>query len=144
VYVTDLQAPIIEWKGISSADDIEQALYVQKGCNFYPGSITLLRINPTGDPSQYVNCDFGQHDGIWYLEEEPPRFGLSWAKEPPSALTEDLQTPSDYAVAEREDNPARNVGDGTPAGVDADLLPTIPPEDGSRPVESVTGSPTDP
>lgn len=144
VYVTDLQAPIIEWRGISGVDDIEQALYVQKGCNFYPGSMTLLRINPTGDPRQYVNCDFGQHDGIWYLEDEPPRFALSWAKEPPSALTEDLQTPSDYAVAEREDNPARNVGDGTPAGVDADLLPTVPLEDGSRRVESVTGSPTDP
>lgn len=141
VYVTDLQAPIIEWKGISGIDDIAQPLYVQKGCNFYPGSMTLLRVNPTGDPSQYMNYDFGQHDAIWYLEDEPPRFALSWEEEPPLALTEDLQTPANYTIADREDNPARNVGDGTPAGADPNLLPTMPQDDSRRPVDA-TGPPT--
>jgi hypothetical protein len=106
--------------------------------------MTLLRINPTGDPRQYANYDFGQYDAIWYLEEEsqePPRLWLSWKKEPPLALTEDLQAPTDYALAEREENPARDVGDGRPAGVDPDLLPAMP-EDGARRGDRVAGPST--
>jgi len=140
VYVTDLQAPIIEWKGISGIDDIEQPLYVQKGCNFYPGSMTLLRINPTGDPSQYVNLDFGQHNAIWYLEEEPPRFTLTWKKEPPLGLTEDLLTPADFAHSELGDELSGDASDGMPAGVDPEVLPTIP-ETGATRAETVAKPP---
>jgi len=125
VYVTDVQAPIIEWKGIGGIDEIEQPLYMQRGCNFYPGSMTLLRINPTGGPTQYVDFAFGQHDAIWYLEDRPPRFVLSWKETPPLELPEDVQVPADYTLAEREDNPARDVGDGTPAGVNPVALPTV-------------------
>lgn len=134
VYVTDLQAPVIEWKGISGIDDIKQPLYVQKGCNVYPWSITLLRINPTGDPNQYVPFGFGQYDAIWYLEEKPPRF-TTWKEERPLGLPEDLLTPADFAHSELRDDPLGNVGDGMPAGVDPDVLPTIP-------IDGATGAET--
>jgi len=138
VYVTDPGAPVIEWKGASDIGDVVGRLFVRGGDNFYPGSMTLLRISPTGDPRQYVDSGFDQRNEAWYKEETPPRFGLSWKKEPPLELTEDLQGPADYALDERESNPARNAGDGTPAGVDHAVLPVVP-GDGAQPEGSVAG-----
>lgn len=124
IYVTDVQAPLIERKGASGIADVEKRLYIRGRDNFYPGSITLLRISPTGGASTAVDYDFDQRDEEWY-KEESPRFSLMWNQLPASEVSIDRHTPEDYLLDESDNNPARLTGDESFAGVDVSQLPKV-------------------
>ncbi|MCY2993219.1 MAG: protein kinase [Planctomycetota bacterium] len=125
VYVTDAHAALLERRGVSGASEVAKRLYVHGRDNFYPGATALLRINPSDDPNQYTDFGFERREESWY-QEESPRFSLMWKNPPPTDRTEDVQTPTDYQLDDRENNPARMTSDDVPAGVDQARLPLLP------------------
>ena len=102
---------------------MEKHLYVRGRDNFYPGSDLLLRLNPTGDPKNFVTYGFADRSESWY-QEESPRFTLMWKSLPAADLPLDRHLPADYLLDENEQNPALYDGGETQAGVDATLLPS--------------------
>ncbi len=121
--LTDTQAALIERRGIRDLGELEKHLYVRGRDNFYPGSDLLLRLNPTGDPKDFVTYGFAGRSESWY-QEESPRFTLMWKALPAADLPLDQHLPADYLLDESEQNPALYDGGETQAGADATLLPS--------------------
>ena len=123
LYLTDPQAALIERRGIRDLGELEKHLYVRGRDNFYPGSDLLLRLNPTGDPQDFVTYGFAGRSESWY-QEESPRFTLMWKSLPAVDLPLDRHLPADYLLDESEQNPALYDGGETQAGADTTLLPS--------------------
>jgi hypothetical protein len=126
----DSNTPFIERRGVASIAEVEKHLFARGRDNFYLGAATLLRINPTGDSSNYVDFSFQEREEGW-SQEQNPRFTLLWASKPPEGATADQQTAMDYRLDSSEQNPAIYDGGETRAGVDPTLLPAVP-EDATR------------
>ena len=124
-------AALIERRGVSDIAELEKRLYVRGRDNFYLGSMALLRINPAGDPSEYVDFGFEKRSEPWY-QEQSPRFSLMWKSVPPAGVPEDRQTPADYLLDDSEQNPAIYGGGETRAGVDPSILPGVPDNAGQQ------------
>ena len=105
LYLTDAQAALIERRGIRDLSELEKHLYIRGRDNFYPGSDLLLRLNPTGDPKNFVTYGFAGRSESWY-QEESPRFTLMWKSLPAGDLPLDQHVPADYLLDESEQNPA--------------------------------------
>ncbi len=118
-------AALIERRGASDIAELEKRLYVRGRDNFYLGSMALLRINPVGDPSEYVDFGFEKRSEPWY-QEQSPRFTLMWKTLPPAGVPEDRQMPDDYLLDDSEQNPAIYSGGESRAGVDPSILPGVP------------------
>lgn len=124
LYLTGANAALIERRGIGDLAELEKHLYIRGRDNFYPGSDILLRLNPNGDPQQFVDCGFADRSESWY-QEESPRFTLLWRSAPAPERPLDQHAPADYLLDESEENPALLDGGETRAGVDAALLPAL-------------------
>jgi serine/threonine-protein kinase len=123
LYLTDTQAALLERRGVRDLGELEKHLYVRGRDNFYPGSDQLLRLNPTGDPKNFVTYGFAGRSESWY-QEESPRFTLMWKSLPAADRPLDQHGPADYLLDESEQNPALYDGGETQAGADAALLPS--------------------
>jgi len=131
LYVTGEGAALIERRGIRELSDLEKHFYVRGRDNFYPGADILLRLNPTGNPQDFLDFGFADRSEGWY-QEESPRFMLIWKSLPAADSPLDRHTPADYLLDESEQNPALLDGGETQAGVDATTLPTIPVLDAAK------------
>jgi hypothetical protein len=137
----DPYASFIERRGVTGVQELEKRLFARGRDNFYLGSTSLLRINPTGDPAAFVDYSFQQREEDW-SQEQNPRFALMWAKQPPEDLPEDRHAPGDYRLDPSDQNPAIGAGDESRAGADPTLLPTVP-EDAAR-RDQLPASPPEP
>ncbi len=127
---TDSDAPFIERRGVAGIAEVERRLFARGRDNFYLGANTLLRINPTGAPSGWLNFSFQEREEQW-SQEQNPRFSLLWGSSPPEGVPVDRQAVSDYLLDSSEQNPAIYDGGETRAGVDPTVLPAVP-EDVTR------------
>jgi serine/threonine-protein kinase len=135
ICVTDPKAAVIERRGVQGVAEVEKRLYIRGRDNFYLGSLTLLRINPSGNPGEYVDRGFDERNESWF-QEESPRFTLMWETFPPPDLPPHRQTAEHYVLDASEHNPAIYDGGDTRAGVDNAALPSTGDEStGSSPLE---------
>ena len=72
VLLTGADAALIEFRGVAGPEAIEKRLFLRGRDNFYVNAAALLRINPDGDPSNYLDFGFENREAVVVPGGKPP------------------------------------------------------------------------
>jgi len=125
IFLCDPSSALIEQSGIDSTDEFRRRLVWNGERNFYEGFTTFWRINGAGaeTASQSLLHDW---QAYWGSRESQPSLGkVAWQQLPPATRPVNKSIPSDFALHSGDNPPRHAASDGSDAGVQTSLLPSL-------------------
>ncbi len=153
IFLCDPSSALIEQSGIDATDEFRKRIVWNGERNFYEGFSTFWRINGAGAE---IASQSTLHDwqAYWGPRESQPSLGkVVWQQLPPATRPVNQSIAADFALRSGDNPPRHAASDGSDAGLQAGLLPTlaasaaaipkpaVPPVGNTRPSDPPSPSP---
>ena len=132
IVVGTASSPLLEQLGNVSTDQLRQRITWTGDRNFYVGVANFWSIKSPGADASADSMTLDAWRSHWGAGENNVSTSVPWKQLPPAERAISAHSPADYALdsAAGENSPRKAASDGRDAGMDAERLPSPPPEPG--------------